>query len=174
MKEHVQEGAFCIDATMGNGVDTEYLCRLAGASGHVLAFDIQEAALRATEERLARALPFCNYELLLESHSRMSSYAREESADCIVFNLGYLPGGDRRVITRPATTLEALDQSLALLKRGGLLSVCMYSGWDGDEGEQDRVLEWLHGLDFHRYLALVTHYYNRPNHPPVPAAVIKL
>ena len=36
----VKEGLY-IDATMGKGGDTAFLCRLAGENGHVLAFDVQ-------------------------------------------------------------------------------------------------------------------------------------
>lgn len=174
MREHVREGSVCIDATMGNGHDTEFLCRLAGNSGYVLAFDIQEDALRHTRERLARELDFCNYRLILDSHSHMERYALPESADCIVFNLGYLPGGDHRIATTPETTLAALEQGLRLLRPGGLMSVCIYSGGDTGYAERDAVLAWLRTLDSGRYLALITQYYNRPNDPPIPAAVIRL
>lgn len=174
MREHVQEGAFCIDATMGNGHDTEYLCTLAGPSGRVLAFDIQQQAIDATGKRLEGALAFCNYELILDSHSHMARYAKAESADCIAFNLGYLPGGDHAVATRPETTVEALGQGLSLLKKGGLLSICIYSGGDSGFEEKEKVLSWLSQLDSKKYLVLVTQYYNRPNHPPIPAMVVKL
>ncbi|MDO4323431.1 MAG: class I SAM-dependent methyltransferase [Lachnospiraceae bacterium] len=174
MGEHVQKGAFCIDATMGNGNDTEYLCTLAGEEGCVLAFDIQQKALEHTRNRLEKSLDFCNYELILDSHSRMEQYAGPESADCIVFNLGYLPGGDHTVATKPAATIQALEQSLTLLKRGGLMSVCIYSGGDSGYEEKETVLKWLKGLDSRKYLVLVTQYYNRPNDPPIPAVVIKL
>lgn len=174
MKEYVSEGSFCIDATMGNGNDTEYLCRLAGRSGRVLAFDIQKEAVAATGKRLKESLDYCNYELILDSHSNMSRYAKPESADCIVFNLGYLPGGDHSVATRPETTVSALSQGLGLLKSGGMMSVCIYSGGDSGFAERDAVLDFLKNLDRRRYLALVTQYYNRPNHPPIPAMVVRL
>ena len=174
IQEHVKEGAFCIDATMGNGNDTEYLCTLAGENGHVLSFDIQAEALEHTKERLRQKLAFCNYELILDSHSRMEQYAMPESADCIVFNLGYLPGGDHAVATKPETTIQAMEQGLALLKKDGLMSVCIYSGGDSGFEERDAVLSWLKRLDPRKYLVLVTQYFNRPNHPPIPAAVIKL
>lgn len=174
MREYIRPGALCIDATMGNGNDTEYLCRMAGESGRVLAFDIQKEALAHTRERLSNALDFCNYELILDTHSRMKEYVSAGSADVIVFNLGYLPGGGHAVATKPDTTLEALTQSLALLKPGGMVSICIYSGGDSGFAERDAVLRWLGALDGRRYLALVTQYYNRPNHPPIPAMVVRL
>ncbi|MDO4344199.1 MAG: class I SAM-dependent methyltransferase [Eubacteriales bacterium] len=174
MSGHVSPGAFCIDATMGNGSDTQHLCSLAGPRGRVLAFDIQPAALKHTRARLEKALPFCNYELILDSHVHLKQYAAPDSVDCITFNLGYLPGGDHLLATRAETTLEALSQSLKLLKKGGLLSVCIYSGGDTGYEEKNAVLSWLKTLHSKEYLVLVTEYYNRPNDPPIPAQIIKL
>lgn len=174
VQEHVKEGAFCIDATMGNGHDTLYLCTLAGEKGRVLAFDIQKAALERTRERLENHLPYCNYELILDSHSHMDRYAGADSADCIVFNLGYLPGGDHSIATKPATTLAALGQSLSLLRPGGLLCLCIYSGGDTGFEERDAVLAYLKNLDARDYLVLVTEYYNRPNNPPIPTMVVRM
>lgn len=174
MREHVSEGAFCIDATMGKGNDTQQLCLLAGKAGKVLAFDIQEEAIRETRQRLEKTLDYCNYELLLESHTHMEQYAKPESADCIVFNLGYLPGGSHAVATKAKTTVEALEQGLRLLKRNGLMSVCIYSGGDSGYEERDAVLAWLKALDCRKYLVMLTRYYNRPNDPPIPAMVVKM
>ena len=94
IKEQVSPGDLCIDATMGNGNDTLLLSTLCGKDGRVIAFDIQEQAVKSTKERLSKADAPDNYTLLLESHTQMSSYAKENSVSCITFNLGYLPGGD--------------------------------------------------------------------------------
>lgn len=172
--EHIKEGDLCIDATMGNGNDTLFLCQKVGETGKVLAFDIQDEAILHTKEKLAQELPFENYELILDSHSHLEQYADPESVSCILFNLGYLPGGDHQIATRPSTTLAALEQSLKLLKRGGILGICIYSGGDSGYEERDAVLSCLKNLDSKNYLTLVTEYYNRPKHPPLPAFVIKL
>ena len=88
----VRPGDLCIDATMGNGRDTELLCRLAGPHGKVLAFDIQEAALQNTKKRLRESGVPDNYRLILDSHSHMHHYASAGSVSCITFNLGYQIG----------------------------------------------------------------------------------
>ncbi len=174
MKAHVTEGSLCIDATMGNGYDTEYLCSLVGSQGFVWAFDIQKEALAATKKRLEQSQPFQNYELLLASHSQMEAYIKPDTIDCIAFNLGYLPGGDHTIATRAETTIEALTQGLRLLKKNGLISLCIYSGGDSGFAERDAVLAWLKNLDSRKYLVLVTEYYNRPHHPPIPVMIVKL
>lgn len=174
IEEQVKPGDLCIDATMGNGHDTALLSRLCGERGQVLAFDIQELALANTRRRLQELSLPDNCRLILDSHSHLSQYAAPASVSCIVFNLGYLPGGDHSKQTRPDTTLAALTQSLALLKKGGLISLCIYSGGDSGFTERDALLSWLKDLDPAAYLVILTQYYNRPHHPPIPVLIRKL
>ena len=173
IRQQVQEGDFCIDATMGNGNDTLLLTQLCGKSGKVLAFDIQKQALETTKKKLTAAHVPENYKLLLESHANMAEYANPDSVSCIVFNFGYLPGGDHTLATRGETSIEALTQSLTLLKKGGMISLCIYSGGDSGFGERDQILAWLKELDSRKYLVIKSDYYNRPNNPPIPVLIIK-
>lgn len=174
ISEHVKEGDLCIDATMGNGNDTLLLSRLCGEKGHVLAFDIQEIALANTRERLEKENAPHNYELFLDSHVNMGKYAEPVSVSCIVFNFGYLPKGDHTLATRAESSIQALTVSLSLLKKGGILMLCIYSGGDSGFEERDALLEWLKVLDSRKFLVIKTEYYNRPNHPPMPVLVVKL
>lgn len=175
IKQQVKSGDLCIDATMGNGNDTLLLCRLAGPSGHCLAFDIQDEALLHTKTLLeSEDIPVSSYTLLLESHENISLYARPESISCIVFNLGYLPSGDHTLATKPDSTLTAIQQSLPLLKKGGLMTICIYSGGDSGFEERDAVLDYLKALPPKQYLVIVSQYYNRPKNPPIPVLVIRL
>ena len=170
----VRPGDHCIDATMGNGHDTELLCRLAGAGGQALAFDIQKTALWNTAKRLQESGAPDNYRLILDSHSHMEQYADADSISCITFNFGYLPGGDHALATRPATSIPAIEQGLTLLKKGGLMSLCIYSGGDSGFEERDALLSYLKELDPKKYLVILSSYYNRPKHPPIPVLVRKL
>lgn len=174
IEEQVKEGDICIDATMGNGNDTLLLSRLAGPDGQVLAFDIQEQALQAARQKLLCENAPANYTLFLESHTHMADHVKPDSVSCIVFNFGYLPGGDHSLATRSETSIQALEQSLTLLKKGGLLSLCIYSGGDSGFEERDALLTWLKKLDSHNYLVIRSDYYNRPNNPPIPVLVIRL
>ena len=174
IKEHVKQGDFCIDATMGNGHDTSLLCSLVGESGHVLAFDIQETAFNNTKKRLLEEKIPDNYRLILDSHSHMDQYAAPSSVDCIVFNFGYLPGGDHSLATKASTSISAVQTGLSLLKKGGLMSLCIYSGGDSGFEERDMLLSFLKELDPQKYLVILSSYYNRPNHPPIPVLIRKL
>lgn len=174
IREQVHPGDLCIDATMGNGNDTLLLSTLCGKTGRVLGFDIQEQALINTKKRLLNADAPANYTLLLESHTNMCRHAAPDSVSCIVFNLGYLPGGDHKKATRADTSIQALTQGLSLLKKGGLISLCIYSGGDSGFQERDQVLSWLADLDPRKYLVIRSDYYNRPNNPPIPVLIIRL
>ena len=174
IRQQVREGDLCIDATMGNGNDTLLLARLAGESGQVLAFDIQEQALKNTEDRLAREGLEKSCTLFMESHEYMSRYAREESVSCIVFNLGYLPGGSHGIATKAGTTVRAIKEGLKLLKKKGLLTLCIYSGGDSGFEEKETVLSFLKKLNPREFLVIQAEYINRPGHPPIPVLIIKI
>ena len=208
VRPHIQKGDFCIDATAGNGYDTEFLCRAVSQEGFVLGVDIQEAAIENTRKRLQEKCPDHSYALVRASHEDLaeivSGLVKEDclldcsfmnngtdkvispqntdvsddsgifSPSCIMFNLGYLPGGSHLLSTTVNSTLKGLSAAISLLKKGGILSICIYSGGDTGFAEKDAVLSWLSKLDNRQFLVLLTQYYNRPNNPPIPAFVVKL
>lgn len=117
----VKPGSVCVDATAGKGRDTALLCRLTGKAGRVLAFDIQEEAIRQTRALLeAEGL---SAEVVLDSHANLEQYAEPGTVDCVVFNFGRLPGGDPAVFTRAETSVAALEASLRVLKPGGAVAI---------------------------------------------------
>ena len=147
-------GAFCIDATAGRGRDTAYLCELVGPCGRVIAFDIQQEAVDSTNALLAaRGL---RAEVHLDSHSNMVNYAEPETVDCIVFNLGWLPGGDHRIFTHADTSFAAISAGLELLKKGGLMCVTIYHGGATGFEERDTLLELLREIDSDRFQVIST------------------
>ena len=174
MKEHVKQGDLCIDATAGNGNDTLFLCQLVGKTGKVIAFDIQEEAIRNTRKRLEEYGVIERAEVVLSSHEQMGLYAEKDSVACIVFNFGYLPGGDHELATKKESSIRAIHEGLRLLKKGGMMSLCIYSGGDSGFEERDAILSEIRQLDSRKYLVIVSEYYNRPNHPPIPVMIVKL
>ena len=173
LARHVRPGAFCIDATVGKGRDAVFLAELAGPEGRVLGLDIQEEALAAARALVRERGLEERVELRLLDHRELDRCAPPASADCVVFNLGWLPGGDHRVFTRAESTLPALEKALALLKPGGVLSLCIYYGKENGYGERDAVLAWLRGLDPRVWNVLVLTFPNRGNDPPIPVFLLK-
>ena len=166
------EGARAVDATMGNGHDTQWLCELAGEAGRVYAFDVQSEAIRRTEQRLAEAGLSERARLFCAGHERMAELV-PEPVDAVVFNLGWLPGAERGVTTRVETTLQAVEAALSVLKEDGIMTVCVYPGHDEGARELRALMHWAETLDPRRYDALVKAYLNQPNDPPRMLAVKK-
>ncbi len=132
--EVVRNGDQVIDATMGNGHDTLALAEAVGGDGFVWGFDVQREAVRQTAERLrtGNLLDCCR--LIHGCHSRIGADVSPQAAGCIrlvLFNLGYLPGSDKSITTRAATTLQALRGAFDLLAADGRLVVTAYTGHPG-------------------------------------------
>ena len=179
IRSQAEEGGYYIDATMGKGNDTLFLCELAGEKGKVLAFDIQQEALDVTKELLKthgkemQAYVHDHPELILDGHEHMDRYAGKESADVICFNFGYLPGGDHNLATTYRTSIEAIGKGLGILKHGGMMSLCIYSGGDTGFEEKEKILEYVKALPGKEYTVIVNEYYNRKNCPPMPVFIFK-
>jgi SAM-dependent methyltransferase len=177
IKNHVNEGDICIDATVGNGQDTKLLSELVGKLGKVYGFDIQKQALEKTESNLAKAGLLERVSLFLRGHEQMADIidtGEHGKISCVVFNLGYLPGGDHNLATKGKTTTMAIESALGLLRKNGLVSICIYSGGDSGFKERDMVLSWLRELEPKKYLVIVSEYYNRRNNPPIPVLIYKI
>lgn len=108
MEEILRPGDVAVDATMGNGKDTQFLCELVGETGHVYAFDVQEEALERTAARLEAAGLRARATLILAGHETMRENV-PVSPRAVMFNLGWLPGAAHNVTTRTETTMRAVQ-----------------------------------------------------------------
>lgn len=166
--EVLESGCIAVDATVGNGYDTVFLARLAGAEGHVFGFDVQEEALKQTEQRLNEECTPANWTLFQTGHENMLQSIPAEyhgRIDVVMFNLGFLPGSDKSVVTKAATTLQALESSLDLLAVGGVVSIAIYAGHPGGEEEDRAVREFCSALDYHSYRVVLSEMINKPGYP---------
>lgn len=166
------DGARAVDATMGNGHDTQWLCELAGENGRVYAFDVQPEAVERTRERLNQSGLIGRATLMCTGHEHMAEKVHEP-ADVIVFNLGWLPGAEHGVTTQVPTTLAAVNAALQVLKEDGLMTVCIYPGHEEGTRELHALKEWAASLDEKRYDALIKCYLNQSNDPPQMLAIRK-
>ena len=181
---YVRPGDIVIDATCGNGHDTLRLAQM--GPGVLYAFDLQPEAIESTRALLedegipvlaggspiSAAGPICVLTCL--GHEGMADFfhsqARPETpkdfASAIVFNLGYLPGGDKSLTTREGTTLAAVRSSLCMLKKDGLLCLTMYSGHPEGAKEKRALLAFAEGLDPKQWHVCYLSMPNQGNHPP--------
>lgn len=163
IKDALHEEAVVCDFTMGNGHDTEYLCR-AVPRGRVYAFDIQESAVANTRERLRQA-GLTNATLIHASHAECEEYVKEE-IDAGMFNLGYLPGsGNKSLHTMRESTLVAVKSAIKLLKKGGILVISVYPGHEEGRLEGEMLTEELSSLDKKLFCVTKLRLINSPEAP---------
>lgn len=169
IKKVLKEDDIAVDATCGNGHDTILLSELVGDSGHVYGFDIQKEAIESTKNKLGQN---SNVTLILDGHENMESYINCE-VSAIMFNFGYLPGGDHNKATKKETSISAINAGLRLLKKGGLITLCIYSGGDTGFEEKNAIVEFLKELDPKKYAVLSHDFINQKNSPPMLVCIEK-
>lgn len=158
VSSYVQKGDFAIDCTMGNGNDTLSLVKLTGADGSggenplVYSFDVQKVALEKTEELLkANGIsdPKANgIELFCDSHVNIGQYVEKagRKPSAILFNLGFMPGQDKTVLTSADTSMTAIKKALDCICEDGLVSIVTYRGHTEGREEHERILEYVSSL----------------------------
>ena len=153
IRASVSAGDSAIDATAGNGNDTLLLARCTGPRGKVYAFDIQDSAIERATERLSE-IKADNVSLLKRDHVEMFKAIPPQlhgKISAVMFNLGYLPGGDLSVTTESNASVKAIDIALQLLKTTGVCSILCYRGHRGGTEETQAVEHFLRALAEHAY-----------------------
>lgn len=164
LKANISQGDTVVDATAGRGRDTLLLSLLTGENGKVFAFDIQKEAIDSTQE-LLKEHNRSNVALIHDSHHHLASYV--QSAKCVVFNLGFLPGGDHSIYSRSDTSIQAIDAALKIIPSDGFVSICSYYGGDTGFEEKDNLLAYLENLDQKAYTVMLHSFHNRKGCPPL-------
>lgn len=173
VEKFVKLGDVVIDATCGNGNDTVFLAELVGENGKVYAFDIQQCALTNTSNRMLKKGLKDRVVLINDGHENIEKYVGE-NVKAVMFNLGYLPKGDHSIGTKAQTTIKAIEASLSMLQKGGVISIVIYYGKDSGCEEKEEVMKYLCTLEQKKYIVMITHFINQHNCPPILACVEKL
>lgn len=162
-EETIQAGDLVVDATCGNGKDTVRLAKLAVPStgvgnpdvqlaGHpvIHSIDIQKDALKEAQTYAASVLTSEQYQAIRWIHGSHASFPEEikpGSVKAIIYNLGYLPGGNKTITTLTETTLQSIESALPLLKKGGIITLTAYPGHPEGALENRALLERLSALN---------------------------
>ena len=161
---HIKKGGVAVDFTMGNGHDTLWLSNAVGEDGKVYAFDIQPQALVSSKKLLTESGAFENYTLILDSHSNVKDYVKEKI--CIgMFNLGFLPGGDKSITTKRDTTMIAIRAAIDLLDADGALLIAVYPGHEEGTIEGELIEQELMTLNRKELCACKFKIVNSPTSP---------
>lgn len=172
----LQPGDIAVDATVGNGHDTAFLAKMVGETGHVFGFDIQPEAINQTNKRLQMEELSNQVSLFHRGHEHATNMIPPHIHGAIkgvIFNLGYLPRGNKMIITKPETTISAVEQLLTMMAQGGLLILVVYHGHEGGAEERDALLQYVANLEQQKYNVLQYSFINQINHPPFLLAIEK-
>ena len=166
-QQFILPGDSVVDATCGNGHDTLLMCELVGPSGTVLGLDIQAEAVINTRERIAR---YSERATIIEgNHADICDWINKcqlGAPRLVAFNLGYLPGGDKAIITNPDSTLKAIEGALSVLEARGAVVLVVYTGHEGGEAESQAINEWVVKLDSKQFGVSIHQWINLPGKPP--------
>lgn len=161
INDKVSSNDICVDMTIGNGNDTLLLCKKAK---FVYGFDIQNKAIENTDN-LLKENNLKNYKLILKSHSEIDSYINEK-IKLFIYNLGYLPKGDKQITTLYETTLLSLNKALYLLDNKGIIILVVYPGHEQGSIESIKVIEFVSNLSQKEYDVVKYEFINQINNPP--------
>jgi tRNA A58 N-methylase Trm61 len=176
LEKAVKEGDAAVDATLGNGHDTVFLANLVGQAGRVYGFDIQEEAITASKERINTHGFSDRVRFFQQGHEQLLTYIPAEEHGKVtgaIFNLGYLPGGDKSVITKPNTTIDAIDQLLKIMSPEGIIVIVIYHGHPGGDMERNQLLQYCEKIDQNVAHVLKYQFINQKNNPPFIVAIEK-
>ncbi|MCK5192108.1 MAG: class I SAM-dependent methyltransferase, partial [Methylococcales bacterium] len=122
-------------------------------------FDIQQQALSSTRLKL-ESEHINNTQLFHVSHCKMEKHIPTQyhrNIKVIMFNLGYLPGSDKSIISHADSTLLALNQSIGLLAPSGIITITAYPGHQGGDDETSQIKQWCNHLSTELYTIQIIH-----------------
>lgn len=165
LSQNIRFGDVVIDATAGRGRDTLFLAECVGQSGRVISIDIQADAIAATRSLLESRGFEDRVSLYQMDHALMAELTMGK-VRAVVFNLGYLPGSNKKVITLASSTIPALRTGLDLLEAEGIMALTVYRGHPGAEQEAGAVQELLKNLPKKKFSVLEGHFPNQGETSP--------
>ncbi|KAF3362096.1 putative rRNA methylase YtqB [Chlamydiales bacterium STE3] len=160
-KELIEPHDIIVDATLGNGQDALFLADLC-LQGHLIGMDIQQQAIDSAKKLL---VAYQHVSYLLGSHATFPPTLKPETVKLIVYNLGYLPRGDKSIVTKTSSTLASIEQALPLIMPGGMISLTCYSGHEEGAREEEAVLELAKNLNPHEWCVSYQRWINRHRCP---------
>jgi hypothetical protein len=153
-KQLLEPNDVVIDATTGNGKDSLFLAELLSPlQGSLFCIDVQKQALDITKNLLENKAPsfLSRVQFFHQSHAKLPLIPKDKTLKLIVWNLGYLPKGDKSITTNTDSTLESVFAGMNILSPGGLLSITCYPGHVEGRKEQEYLLQKLSLLDPYRW-----------------------
>lgn len=163
IKEYIEDKIVAVDATLGNGYDCDFL---SSCFEKVFAFEIQKDACEKYIDKNNNVI------IINDSHHKIDEYVKE-GINCICYNLGYLPGGDKDITTLAETSLKSIQIALELLAPNGLMSIAIYRGHNEGKEEENCILKYLRELPKNKFGVMLHECINRSSTAPLLVIVEK-
>ncbi|MFY7843474.1 MAG: tRNA (mnm(5)s(2)U34)-methyltransferase [Rhabdochlamydiaceae bacterium] len=164
-KALLKENDWVIDATCGNGKDSLFLSHLI-PKGVLITMDIQEQAILHTQTALGKELSEgCKVFFYQQSHETFPLQAYQHPIKLIVYNLGYLPKGDKSITTLSRSTLTSLETALDLVSHGGMISLSCYPGHAEGSIEEIELIKFCSNLSPDLWAVCYHKFINRSQAP---------
>lgn len=168
LSKHITASDIMVDATMGNGYDTVFLSKQAK---FVYAFDVQDQALIETQ-KLIEKNDINNVKLIKDSHENILNHINHFKG--VVFNLGYLPNGDKNITTQTDVTLRTIQNILPVLNKDGFVLIVVYTGHEQGIKESIGLNHYFKSIDQNAYKVLRTDLPFQDNKPPFIYFILKV
>lgn len=170
----LKKGDCAIDATCGNGHDTLFLVEqcLTENEGYILSMDIQRDALQAAEKKISEFFPKEIEKRVTFFHGCHSNFPItliKNPIKAIVYNLGYLPGGDKSITTHANTTIQSIEAACDLIDNNGIISITCYPGHPEGLIEEELILNYISKLSSFDWNCC---YHQWPNRRKSPSLVL--
>lgn len=166
IKSTLQKGDVAIDATCGNGKDTAFLADILGENGFVYSFDIQDVAIEKASRHLLELGLSDRVKFIKDSHEKLDFYVQEK-VKAVMFNLGYLPGGDHSICTKGESTICAIKKAMELISDDGIISIVIYYGGDSGFEEKEAVISFVEKINPKDFSVMKLEFVNQTNCPPI-------
>lgn len=164
VKEFLKNKDIAIDATLGNGYDTDFLSE---NFKEVYSFEIQKYACENYAKRKNN-----NVTVINESHDLLKKYV-STNVDCIMYNLGFLPGGNKEVTTKHETSFKSIKEGTELLRSGGIMTICLYRGHGEGKEEEKIIMPYLESLPKDQFGVMYHSFLNRSKDAPILIVIEK-
>lgn len=158
-----------VDATCGNGHDLLYLAKRAQKGCHLYGIDIQMKAIKSSKDLLQSndIAPEVSLTFIHDSHDlAVAHQLKDKVIDLMIFNLGYLPGSNHEIITKPHHTIDAIKEGLNKLSKSGIITIVAYPGTSEGMDEMKSLISYLSDLEQKLYNVCHWQPLNQVNNPP--------
>jgi hypothetical protein len=110
--------------------------------------------------------------LYKDSHEFILNYLSDFKG--VIFNLGYLPHGNKNITTIKETTIKAIQNLVQVMKQDQFIQLVIYPGHKEGLKEKDAIFEYIKDLDRDLFKIVRIDLPFQDNFPPLLLTIYKV